>query len=657
MSLVLPAIMSKSTPRIEKRMVDVEFSKDALPILVDTPKKRRGGWWDATQNKEDDMNRIKQMIQARKVASRPLTEERQQRVEVEGQESAESHQAPAILCKIETTEMQSIEAVAQEDPKRPSKPARKITLEPIEIPKREDLVFRPEKESHVTAPKVPTPPEQPIAAPAAERSNRKKKKPWVTDILQEGIEENHQRPPTPQRPKTPKSPVPKEHAYDPKTPPKPNKSFQASKLKEIVFDESVKSSVDPLSVYEYLVDKRMEQSAEAFLVEANIPPEALRALQLRRYVEKKDFGRAVVLVQSVLQLNQDSSLIPSLEDLIYVLSKYLLIYLHQLGQLPIADRTLKMVIWPMVQKEQQRGGIRSDWFTKDYFLLNNLLSDTVIPENVYHNLNWNTELQKFWDSMQMIDLQQAPPLFAYALAAYFRPVHFTSLEECVVSHKKLERVKRVLKEENRGNARHFQAKMLPEDVNKQPLAVKCSYPAQTEPLDEFPRRLDSGGMSVITSSTNQSKSRYLQDDLPPLSHEAQNSNFALTKVCGPLQSVRVMDVQTAADTGQVIAVTAGLEKDITVWDIKQNSIISTLQNTSTKPIVIVRFHPAFPELLLSADMENDIKLWNWKESSMVRWWRKHHSRIIYQIGFIPGDDTRCVSCSGDQSLKMYIRFT
>lgn len=71
------------------------------------------------------------------------------------------------------------------------------------------------------------------------------------------------------------------------------------------------------------------------------------------------------------------------------------------------------------------------------------------------------------------------------------------------------------------------------------------------------------------------------------------------------------------------------------------------------------FHPAFPELFLTADMDFDVKLWNWKDASLVRWWKKHHSRIIFQIGFIPGDDTRfeelisAVSCSGDQSLKIW----
>jgi WD40 repeat protein len=74
--------------------------------------------------------------------------------------------------------------------------------------------------------------------------------------------------------------------------------------------------------------------------------------------------------------------------------------------------------------------------------------------------------------------------------------------------------------------------------------------------------------------------------------------------------------------------------------VKENILINTLNNNSLKPVVCLIFHPSFPELCLSADMEFDVKLWNWKEGTLVRWWKKHHSRIIYQLGFIPGDDTR-----------------
>jgi WD40 repeat protein len=91
---------------------------------------------------------------------------------------------------------------------------------------------------------------------------------------------------------------------------------------------------------------------------------------------------------------------------------------------------------------------------------------------------------------------------------------------------------------------------------------------------------------------------------------------------------------------RIIAITAGSDKDISVWNIRENQLMKTLNNGSIKPVVCLMFHPSFPELFLSADMEFDVKLWNWKDGSMVRWWKKHHSRIIYQISILPGDDTR-----------------
>jgi WD40 repeat protein len=104
--------------------------------------------------------------------------------------------------------------------------------------------------------------------------------------------------------------------------------------------------------------------------------------------------------------------------------------------------------------------------------------------------------------------------------------------------------------------------------------------------------------------------------------------------------IRVMDVRSIPETGQIIAIVAGTDKDISVWDVKQNDLINSLSNGSIKPVVCLAFHPTFPELFISADMDFDVKLWNWKEGSLVRWWKKHHSRIIYQLDFLPGDDTR-----------------
>ena len=112
------------------------------------------------------------------------------------------------------------------------------------------------------------------------------------------------------------------------------------------------------------------------------------------------------------------------EDLMYVLSKFLLISLVQKSQNHIAERTLKMVIWPLVQKEQKRGGIRSEWFTTDYHLLENLVSGSASAKNIYQNFHWDSEISKFWKSIDLVQSptkSMSPPLFAYALAKYFAP--------------------------------------------------------------------------------------------------------------------------------------------------------------------------------------------------------------------------------------------
>jgi hypothetical protein len=641
---------------------------DSLPLLIESQsqKKKRSGWWDTSKSKQDDMNRIKQMIQSREVLSRPVSEERKvdlRRVELEPIERQEgdlnqrNSQAKQILLDSPNIALvsnvnQNILTMkngtnAKERTESSGEKEMYTWDENIRMGRFEN------QESH------PIPSQEPVVAPAAEMTRKKKKKQWVHIS---GDVEFNQRPPTPNRPSTPKTSNPHQnHPYEPKTPPKPKQSPIIQKINHVL-NESIKEvTIEPIGLFKHLVEMNMHQTAEVYQKEANIAPTSANYLKLYHYIENRDFGRAVVLVQSVLQSVQDPNSISSFEDLMYVLSKYLLIHLQQVGQIPIADRTLKMVIWPMVQKEQKKGGIRSEWFTKDYFLLNNLISESVYPDNLYQNLDWRSELDKFWSSICQINGNESPPLFAYALAKYFCPVTILGLKDYAFSHQKLSKIVGLLKEETVPYVRQHRRvqKPNPEQVNQlpgppmtmppqntTPKAVEKEYEVEQKSIRKVP--------SEISSSANCSRlNNRNQDELPPLSHDPHNSNFALSKACGPLPSIRVMDVQTLPETGQIVAITAGKEKELAVWDVRENCILATLENSTVKPVVIVHFHPSFPELALSADMENDIKLWNWKESTLVRWWKKHHSRIIYQLGFIPGDDTKAVSCSGDQSLKMY----
>ena len=105
------------------------------------------------------------------------------------------------------------------------------------------------------------------------------------------------------------------------------------------------------------------------------------------------------------------------EDLLYILSKYLLIHLYQTSQLPLAFKTLEMVIKPLVEKEERRGGVRGKWFQSDFDLLKDLISLTPSPHNIYMNFEWEVEMRKFWESLDTHS--DHPPLFAYALKKYF----------------------------------------------------------------------------------------------------------------------------------------------------------------------------------------------------------------------------------------------
>lgn len=133
----------------------------------------------------------------------------------------------------------------------------------------------------------------------------------------------------------------------------------------------------------------------------------------------------------------------------YVLSKYLLIFLFQNNQLSIGERTLKMVIWPLVLKEQKRGGIRADWFTTDYHLLDNLLSGSISSHNIYANFQWDIEIAKFWKSIDQVNeptLSDHPPLFAYALAKYFgKPAKsLMSMHELLQVSEKISSIKAII---------------------------------------------------------------------------------------------------------------------------------------------------------------------------------------------------------------------
>ncbi len=78
------------------------------------------------------------------------------------------------------------------------------------------------------------------------------------------------------------------------------------------------------------------------------------------------------------------------------------------------------------------------------------------------------------------------------------------------------------------------------------------------------------------------------------------------------------------------------DRCISIWDIQSGTLLKRLDNGSNKSIVLLLFHPQYPNLLLSADMDFDVKVWDWESGDLLGHWKKHHTRIIYKMDLVPG---------------------
>ena len=129
------------------------------------------------------------------------------------------------------------------------------------------------------------------------------------------------------------------------------------------------------------------------------------------------------------------------EDLIYVLSKYRLIHLYQQNELEVARSTLEENIWPIVENEQTKAGVRAKWFmtgrfkmpqcidliVSDYNLLDALVNpkhDEDLSFNMYANFQWDSELKSFWESVLILGTKSRkngppPPLYAHVVVKHF----------------------------------------------------------------------------------------------------------------------------------------------------------------------------------------------------------------------------------------------
>jgi WD40 repeat protein len=142
------------------------------------------------------------------------------------------------------------------------------------------------------------------------------------------------------------------------------------------------------------------------------------------------------------------------------------------------------------------------------------------------------------------------------------------------------------------------------------------------------------------------------------SNENETLDFTFSSHIGPMMgTIRALDIKVLPSTNQVIGVSASGDdrgdKKISLWDLNNSSIITQLNNKTSKTVLTLSFHPVWEDILLSSDMEFDVKLWNWKTGKLLKIWKKHHTRIIHKTEFIPDNYEMAVSCSSDQSIKIW----
>lgn len=411
----------------------------------------------------------------------------------------------------------------------------------------------------------------------------------------------------------------------------------------------------------------MMDTFQTFAKEADIPEKICNNMLLRSWMYDKEYSKALDLVQRTMLKTCDETLKHSFDDLIYVLAKYLVIHMYE-ANIKGSDEVLAMVLWPLVEKAQYIGGMRANWFTKDFELLQEISTGNPKKDNVYLNFNWSGELDKFWDSIDIRKQNTSnAPLFSHALKKFFggTQIKYDKLEDMAAEAEKFRIIKKALLtfHSPTGQQRNYENEITEIKIvnnprqrryrkakgNPKAFALNNGDEKLIPPIPPSSTNSTDSSRYTIShrSETSNHRSSYTAQEEAKLPQASANENasFGLVSVSGPsIGPIQVLAVHSVAETGQIIAATSGGEdrsdKRICIWDLRLDELLSQLDNQTAKPVTSLQFHPSFPNLLLSADMACDVKLWNWKESRTVRWWKKHHSRIIYQLGFVPGDDTR-----------------
>lgn len=407
---------------------------------------------------------------------------------------------------------------------------------------------------------------------------------------------------------------------------------------------------------------------------------------LKRYLKKKNFDSAINLVtRETSKLQLDNTIKQSVEDLIYILTKYH--YLNELfkGNLTFASCILENSIKPRIQEEVN--GLckdrlltgRAEWFAKDFQMLHEVLRGTNLS-NTYCKFDLEKDIKLFWKAgeeylAQIHDTANTRnfPLYTRALALHFMPevaegkssesynLDIASKSTRAVLSKPLagfvttkEAVSSPMKAEEISHADAEQVVFIPKQIRSKK-SIRGSATGSRSDIEAKSSSLSLKNPEIEACCLLTKKL------MPPIPKFQETSNFALSTFCGPLSvHIRALDVSSLENGESVVAVAGGQDRSdrrITIWNIKTGYLVQRLENNTHKPIVCLQFHPTKVGLLLSCDMEHDVKLWDWKLGEQVRSWKKMHTRIIYQCVFISSTTetnySRIASCSADQTLKMW----
>ncbi|KAI8913685.1 WD40-repeat-containing domain protein [Gorgonomyces haynaldii] len=394
--------------------------------------------------------------------------------------------------------------------------------------------------------------------------------------------------------------------HEPK-PPRTPLEDRTQQIQSILMDRTP-GQVSPLSLLDYFIKNAFWDAFYHYRADAGVNEYMSNGMLLKHFMESKQFHAALKLVDKT-----------PLDDLMYVIGKFAVIRDCELKDAQSAQEHYQIIL-PLGQEEVMKGGVRGDWFQRDLHLLDNLIRG---PENnPYQSFDWQREMERFWDKSHAV--------FKQALIQFFPQVQCKDLTQVFQESSKIQKLQQL--------------------ISSEPPSRPVSYVRPKVIREEG----SAGSRRKWGSDRSDVSVREKQDMIPQSGDES--CSFALANICGPsVGQIKVIDV-TSAEGRLVCATTGGEERSdrfISIWDLKKDTLINNLDNQTSKPIVQCVFHPTFPELLLTGDLAGDVKLWNWQENHLVKHWKRHHSRIIFKIGFVPGDPTRAISCSGDQSCKIW----